>query len=59
MVVTLRSGREVKSGKEEKNKRIEKVKGKETGIENKLSSSNFARETEKEKVPTKRQVERE
>ena len=50
MVVTLRSGREIESRKEEENKKTEKVKGKETKKENKLSGFYLAEETEKEEV---------
>ena len=58
MVVTLRSGREVESKKEEE-KKIEKVGGKETGKENKLSSLDLTAEAEKAEVQAKQQVERE
>ena len=59
MVVTLRSGREIESKKEEEKKKTEKVEGEETGKGNKLSSSDFAGETEKEEVRTEQEVERE
>ena len=52
MVVTLRSGREVESRKEEEKKKAEKVEGEETGKENKLSSSDLTEETEKAEVQT-------
>ena len=50
MVVTLRSGREVESRKEEEKKKAEKVEGEETGKENKLSGSDLTEETEKVEV---------
>ena len=50
MVVTLRSGREVESRKEEENKKTKKVEGEETGKENKLSSSDLTTKTKKAKV---------
>ena len=49
MVVTLRSGRELESRKEEKKKKTEKENQEETGKEDKLSSSELVKETEKEK----------
>ena len=52
MVVTLRSGREIESGKEEEKKKIEKVEKEETGKKTKLSSLDLAEEVEKEKVQT-------
>ena len=50
MVVTLRSGREVESRKEEEKKKTEKVEGEETGKENKLNSSDLTEETKKAEV---------
>ena len=47
MVVTLRSGREIESRKEEEKKKTEKVEGEETGKENKVRSSDLAEETKK------------
>ena len=47
MVVTLSSGREIESRKEEEKKNTEKVEGEETGKENKLNSSDMAEETKK------------
>ena len=47
MVVTLRSGREIESRKEEEKKNTEKVEGEETRKENKLRNSNMAEETKK------------
>ena len=47
MVVTLRSGREIESKKEEEKKKTKKVKGEETEKENKFSSLDFAEETKK------------
>ena len=58
-MVTLISGREIESGKEEDKKKTEKVEGEEARKENKLSSPDLAKETEKEKVQTEQQVERE
>ena len=49
MVVTLRSGREIESRKEEK-KKTEKVKKEETEKVTKLNSLDLAEETEKEEV---------
>ena len=45
MVVTLRSGREIESRKEEEEKKTEKVENEETGKETKLNSSDLAEET--------------
>ena len=59
MVVTLRSGREIESKKEEEKKKTEKVEGQETGKENKVSSLDLAEETEKKEVQIEHQVERE
>ena len=58
-MVTLRSGREIESRKEKEKKKTEKVEEEETGKENKLSSSDLAEETEKEKVQIEQRVERE
>ena len=58
MVMTLRSGGEIESGKEEEKKKTEKVEVEETGKENKLSSSDLAEETEKEKVQTEQREEK-
>ena len=52
MVVTLRSGREIRSRKEEEKKKTNKVEEEETGKENKLNSSDLTEETEKEEVHT-------
>ena len=52
MVVTLRSGREVESRKEEEKKNTKNVEGEETRKENKLSSSDLIAETEKAEVRT-------
>ena len=45
MVVTLRSGKEVESRKEEEKKKTEKVEGQETGKENTLSNLDSTEET--------------
>ena len=50
MVVTLKNGRDIEIRKEEEEKKIEKDQGKETRKENKLSSLDLAKETEKEEV---------
>ena len=50
MVITLRSGREIESKKEEEKKKTEKVEGEETGKEKVQSSSDFVGDNEKEKV---------
>ena len=50
MVVTLRSGRELESRKEDRNKKTEKEDKEATGKETKLSSSELAIENEKEEV---------
>ena len=55
MVVTLRSGRKLESGKKEEQKKIEKIGEEETGKEDKLSGSELAEETEKEEVQTEQQ----
>ena len=49
-MITLRSGIEIESRKEEEKKKTKKVNAKETGKENKLSNSDLAEETEKEEV---------
>ena len=60
MVVSLRSGRELESRKEEeKKKNIEIVEESKTGKENKTSSLDGAEETAKKKVQIEQQVERE
>ena len=50
MVVTLRSGRELESRKEEDKRKTEKDEQEETGKEDKLSNSEMVKETEKEEV---------
>ena len=50
MVVTLRSGRELESRKEDEQKKTEKTKKEETGEETRLINSELAEETEKEEV---------
>ena len=52
MVVTLRSGRKLESRKEEEKKKTKKTKEEETGKNDKLSSSEVAKETEKQEVQT-------
>ena len=59
MVVSLRSGREIKRRKEEEKIKTEKVEAEETGKEKEQSSSVEAEETEKDEVQTEQQVERE
>ena len=59
MVVTLRIGRKIESRKEVEKKKIEKVKGEESGKQNKLSNLDVVEKTEKEEVQTKKQVDRE
>ena len=58
MVVTLRSGRELESRKEEEKKKTKKEKQEEIGKEGNLSSSELTKKTEKEEVQTKQQVEK-
>ena len=58
MVVTLRSGRELESRKDDGNKKTEKEDKEATGKETKLSSSELAIENEKEEVQTEQQVEK-
>ena len=59
MVVTLRSGREIKSIKEEEKKKIEKEEKEEIGKETKLSCLELAEEIEKEEVHIEQQVDEE
>ena len=47
MVVTLRSGRELESRKEDEQKKIEKIEKEETGKNDKLSNSEVDEEIEK------------
>ena len=54
MVVTLRSGGEIESRKEEEKKKTEKKEKEETRKEAKLSSSDLAEDTEKEEVQTEK-----
>ena len=58
MVVNLRSGREIESGKEEEKKKTKNVEKEETGKDTKFSSSDLTEETEKEEEQTKQQVEK-
>ena len=50
MVVTLRSGRELESRKEDEQKKTKKMNKGETEKDDKLSSSELAEETKKEEV---------
>ena len=59
MVVTLRSARELESRKEDEQKKTKKEENEETREETKLSSSELAKEIEKEEVYTNQQVEKE
>ena len=58
MVVTLRSGRELESRKENGKRMIDKEKKAETGEETKLGSSELVEETEKEEMQTEQQIEK-
>ena len=58
MVVTMRSGRELESRKEDEQKKTKKEEKEETREKTKLSSSELAEETGKEEVQTKQQVEK-
>ena len=57
-MVTLRSGREIETGKEEEKKKTKNVEKEETGKYTKFSSLDLTEETEKEEVQTKQQVEK-
>ena len=59
ITVTLRSGKELESRKEDENKKTVKEKKSETGEETKLDSLELVRETEKEEVQTEQQIEKE
>ena len=58
MVVTLRSGRDLESRKEEEMRNTEKDEQEETGREDKLSSSELVKETKKEEVQIEQQIEK-
>ena len=58
MVVTLRSGRELKSRKEEEMRNTEKDEQEETEREDKLSSSELVKETKKEEVQIEKKIEK-
>ena len=58
ILVTLKSGKEIESKKEEEKKKIEKVEKEETEKATKLNSSDLAEETEKEEVRTEQQVKK-
>ena len=58
MVVTLRSGRELESRKEDEQKKTKKTEKEETGEETGLSSSELDKETEKEEVKAEQRVKK-
>ena len=55
MVLTLRSGRELESRKEDEQKKTEKAKKEEIGKDDKSICSELAEDTEKEEVQTEQQ----
>ena len=58
MAVTLRSGKELESIKENEKRKIEKENKAKAGEETKLGSSELVEETEKEEVQTEQQIEK-
>ena len=58
MVVTLRSGRELESRKEEEKKKTEKDEQEETEKEDKLSNLELVKETKKEEVQIEQHIEK-